>query len=179
MDFNRFIIIRHSATRGQFTATKSRKDRRVDLSKELRRGLLELRDKRILEAVSSGDFDELRQPRLAKLVFPSETGGPINGSNVFNRDFLPVLEAAGIRRVTFHALRHPSSFNKAPALPMSRSKWATARSRSPWIFTGTSFLAAISAGLMPWTRKQLRANPQPPRNHPLPAPLRYFPKLLK
>jgi hypothetical protein len=25
---------------------------------------------------------------------------------VFNRDFLPTLEAAGIRRVTFHALQH-------------------------------------------------------------------------
>ena len=58
------------------------------------------------EAVSRGDFDESRQPRLSKLVFPSETGGPINGSNVFNRDFLPILEAAGIRRVTFHSLRH-------------------------------------------------------------------------
>ncbi len=105
-DSNRFIIVRHNFTHGQFTTTKSRKERRVDLSKELRRELLELRDKRILEAVSRGDFDESRQPRLSKLVFPSETGGPINGSNVFNRDFLPILEAAGIRRVTFHSLRH-------------------------------------------------------------------------
>ena len=103
---NRFIIVRHNFTRGQFTTTKSRKERRVDLSKELRRGLLELRDKRILAAVSRGNFDESHQPRLSKLVFPSETGGPINGSNVFNRDFLPLLEAEGIRRVTFHALRH-------------------------------------------------------------------------
>ena len=105
-DFNRFIIVRHNFTRGHFTSTKSRKERRVDLSKELRRGLLELRDKRILDAVTHGDFDESRQPRISKLVFPSETGGPLNGSNVFNRDFLPTLEAAGIRRVTFHALRH-------------------------------------------------------------------------
>jgi integrase len=105
-DLNRFILVRHNFTRGQFTSTKSRKERRVDLSKELRRELLKLRDKRILEAVTRGDFDEFRQPCISKLVFPSQIGGPLNGSNVFNRDFLPSLEAAGIRRVTFHALRH-------------------------------------------------------------------------
>ena len=38
--------------------------------------------------------------------FHLKRGGPLEGSNVYNRDFLPSLEAAGIRRVTFHALRH-------------------------------------------------------------------------
>ena len=51
-------------------------------------------------------FDESGQPRISKLVFPSETGGPLEGSNAYNRDFLPCLDATGIRRVTFHALRH-------------------------------------------------------------------------
>jgi len=40
------------------------------------------------------------------LVFPSETGGPLDSRNVYHRDFLPCLQAAGLRRVTFHALRH-------------------------------------------------------------------------
>jgi integrase len=39
-------------------------------------------------------------------VFPSATDGPLDGINVYHRDFLPYLEAAGLRRVTFHALRH-------------------------------------------------------------------------
>ena len=30
----------------------------------------------------------------------------MNGNNLYKRDFLPCLEAAGIRRVTLHALRH-------------------------------------------------------------------------
>ena len=105
-DPNRFILVRHNFTRRQFTTTKSRRERRVDLSKELRRVLMDLRDQRTLEAMSSGSFDGPAQPRTSKLVFPSQTGGPLEGSNVYNRDFLPSLEAAGIRRVTFHALRH-------------------------------------------------------------------------
>ena len=105
-DPNRFILVRHNFTRRQFTTTKSRKERRVDLSKELRRVLMDLRDHRIMEAMSGGKFDESGQPRASKLVFPSETGGPSEGSNVYNRDFLPCLDATGIRRVTFHALRH-------------------------------------------------------------------------
>jgi integrase len=30
----------------------------------------------------------------------------LNGSNIYHRDFLPCLRAAGLRHVTFHALRH-------------------------------------------------------------------------
>ncbi len=35
--------------------------------------------------------------------------GALDGDNVYNRDFLPCLEPAGLRRVTFHALRHTSA----------------------------------------------------------------------
>ena len=45
-------------------------------------------------------------PRISRLVFPSETGRALDPSNVKHRDFLPCIEAAGLRRVTFHALRH-------------------------------------------------------------------------
>jgi hypothetical protein len=31
---------------------------------------------------------------------------PLDGINVYHRDFLPCVEAAGLRRITFHALRH-------------------------------------------------------------------------
>jgi hypothetical protein len=30
----------------------------------------------------------------------------LDGINVYHRDFLPCVEAAGLRRITFHALRH-------------------------------------------------------------------------
>jgi integrase len=65
-----------------------------------------LRDQRILQAVEHGNFDERGQPKIPALVFPSDVDRPLNGSNLYNRDFLPCLEAAGLRRVTLHALRH-------------------------------------------------------------------------
>jgi integrase len=61
---------------------------------------MELQDSRMLRALERGESG------IPKLVFPSDTGGPLDGSNVYNRDFLPCLKAAGLRRVTFHALRH-------------------------------------------------------------------------
>ena len=105
-DTNRFILVRHNFTRKQFTDPKSRKERRVDLSRELRHVLKNLRDQRVLQAVEHGNFDERGQPKIPTLVFPSDVGRPLNGSNLYNRDFLPCLEAAGLRRVTLHALRH-------------------------------------------------------------------------
>jgi integrase len=102
---NRFILVRHNFTRKQFTDAKSRKERRVNLSRELRQVLKNLPDQRILEAIEHGDFDERGQPKIPALVFPSDVGGPLNGSNLYNRHFLPCLEAAGLRRVTMHALR--------------------------------------------------------------------------
>ena len=87
-------------THGHFTTPKNHKTRRVDMSKELRRVLLERRDAAMLKAFERGDDN------LMPLVFPSETGGPLDGVNVYHRDLQPCLEAARIRRVTFHALRH-------------------------------------------------------------------------
>jgi len=99
-DPNRFILVRRNYVRGSFTSPKSGKERRVDLTKELRRVLLELRDARMLAAFKAGQDD------VSGLVFPSETSGPLDGVNLYHRDFLPCLRAARLRRVTFHALRH-------------------------------------------------------------------------
>ncbi len=49
-DPNRFIVVQHNYVRREYTTTKSKKNRRVDLSRDLKRSLLELRDKRLLEA---------------------------------------------------------------------------------------------------------------------------------
>jgi integrase len=40
------------------------------------------------------------------LVFAGEGGSPINPSNLRNRSFKPLLERAGLPRITFHDLRH-------------------------------------------------------------------------
>jgi len=49
-DANRFIDVQRNYVRREHTTTKSKKSRRVDLSQELRRVLIELRDRRLLEA---------------------------------------------------------------------------------------------------------------------------------
>ncbi|HEV2419982.1 MAG TPA: tyrosine-type recombinase/integrase [Terriglobia bacterium] len=63
---SRYIIVRHNFVRGRATTPKNRKLRRVDLSRELRSVLMELRDRRTLEAIEKGKFDE-----QDSLPFPS------------------------------------------------------------------------------------------------------------
>ena len=53
----RFILVQHNYVRREHTTTKSKKSRRVDLSRELRRVLVDLRDKRLLEASLKGKND--------------------------------------------------------------------------------------------------------------------------
>ena len=56
-DANRFIVVQHNYVRREHTTTKSKKSRRADMSRELRRVLIELRDKRLLEAFLTGKND--------------------------------------------------------------------------------------------------------------------------
>jgi integrase len=105
-DPNRYLLIRHNIVRGEGTSPKNKKPRRVDLSRELRQALMALKDEAIFQAVGRGAFDEQGQPRISRLAFASEGGGPLDPRNLYHRDFLPCLEAAGLRRITFHALRH-------------------------------------------------------------------------
>jgi integrase len=100
-DRNRFIFIRRNWVAKQFGKPKSGKERRVDLSRQLRRVLLDLRDRRSLKAYLAG------QSSIAdELVFPSEASTPLDGSNVYTRYFLPAVEAAGLRHFRIHDLRH-------------------------------------------------------------------------
>ncbi len=105
-DPTRHLLVRRNRVRGEESDPKNHRRRRVDMSKELWRALMELRDQRMMEAFERGPWDESGQPRCSDYVFASETGGPLDGSNVYHRDFLPCLKAAGLKRVTFHALRH-------------------------------------------------------------------------
>ena len=56
-DSARFILVQHNYVHREHTTTKSKKSRRVDLSRELRRVLVELRDKRLLEAYLKDEND--------------------------------------------------------------------------------------------------------------------------
>ena len=100
-DPNRYILVQRNFVRGEFTTPKSKRSRRVDLSRELRRTLMELRDKRMLEALMAG-----RASIADDLVFPSKAGTVLDPSNLFHYHFLPYLELAGLRRFRFHDLRH-------------------------------------------------------------------------
>ncbi len=70
-DPNRHIMVRHNFTHGHFTNPKSRKERRVDLNRELRSMLMELRDSVELQAMQRGE-------KVSELVFPSSTGGTLD-----------------------------------------------------------------------------------------------------
>ncbi len=100
-DSDRFIVVQHNYVRREHTTTKSKKSRRVDLSRELRKVLAELRDKRLLEAYLKGKNDISED-----LVFQTAQGTILDPDNLYHRVFLPVLAAAGIRKIRFHDLRH-------------------------------------------------------------------------
>jgi len=100
-DANRFIIVQHNYVRREHTTTKSKKSRRVDLSRELRRVLIELRDRRLLEAFLQGKNDISDE-----LVFPSPGGSILDPDNLYHRYFQPVLTKSGLRKIRLHDLRH-------------------------------------------------------------------------
>jgi len=100
-DSNRFITVRRRYYRGIFSIPKGNRSRRVDMSRELRRVLLEARDARMLAAFQKG-----KDSITDELVFQSEIGGPVDPAKLVNRHFLPTLETAGLRRIRFHDLRH-------------------------------------------------------------------------
>jgi integrase len=85
----------------QFTTPKSKKSRRVDLSKQLRHVLLQLRNERLVKT-----FNERKSSIADDLVFPSPEGSVLDPDNLIKRYFLPCIEHAGLRRFRFHDLRH-------------------------------------------------------------------------
>jgi integrase len=100
-DANRYILVQRNHAYGEFTTPKSNKSRRVDLSRQLRRVLSELRDQRLLEAFLRG------QTSIADdLVFPSKSGTVLDGANLIHYYFQPAVEKAGLRHIRFHDLRH-------------------------------------------------------------------------
>jgi len=100
-DSNRYFVVSHNYVRREHTTTKSKKSRRVDMSREVRRVLLALRDRRLLKAVGVGKNDISDE-----LVFLNPSGGILDPDNLYHRYFLPVLAKSGIRKIRLHDLRH-------------------------------------------------------------------------
>jgi integrase len=99
-DSNRFILVQHNYVRREHTSTKSKKSRRVDMSRELRSVLLKLRDSRL---ASTGLTDS---EIGSHLVFPSLDGSILDPDNLYHRYFVPVLKKSRIRKIRLHDLRH-------------------------------------------------------------------------
>src|ERR1700693_3448352 len=98
---NRFIVVRHNYVRREHTTTKSKKHRRVDLSRELRRVLMAVRDAQLLAAIRNG-----RNDISGELVFRSPNGSILDPDNLYHRYFRPVMTKAEIRKIRLHDLRH-------------------------------------------------------------------------
>jgi integrase len=100
-DPNRYILVQRNYSHGRFTTPKSKKPRRVDLSKQLRAELLDVRDARLLAAMMEG-----KTSIADDLVFPSRAGTVVKPDNIVPRYMEPALETGGLRRFRFHDLRH-------------------------------------------------------------------------
>lgn len=96
----RYILVQHNYVHRQFTTPKSKKSRRVDLSRQLRSALLALRDKRLCEAYAQG-----KDSVTDDLVFRSPAGSVLDPDNLVKRYFLPCIAYSGLRRFRFHDLR--------------------------------------------------------------------------
>jgi integrase len=102
-DANRYILVQRTYDRRskRFLTTKSKRPRRVDMSRELRDVLLKRRDQALVEAVK-----RCRESIDGEFVFPSKAGTVLDITNLVPRDFLPLLKRVGLRRIRFHDLRH-------------------------------------------------------------------------
>ena len=100
-DSDRYILVQHNYVYGRFTTTKSKKSRRVDMSRKLRSVLLTLRDTHLLRAFSEG-----KASVADDLVFPSTVGTVLDPDNLEKNYFKPCVERAGLRNIRFHDLRH-------------------------------------------------------------------------
>lgn len=86
----------------RFVPLKTAKSRRtVRLPQLAVAALKKHRQKQLAERLKLGEVW-----RDYNLVFCSEIGTPLSESNVRNRSFYPLLEAAGLPRIRFHDLRH-------------------------------------------------------------------------
>ncbi|MFO7783393.1 MAG: tyrosine-type recombinase/integrase [Desulfatiglandales bacterium] len=91
--FNSQIAIRRTFQHGTFYEPKSpASKRKIDLGPTV---MAQLKEWKI--ACPPTDLD---------LIFPSETGTPLDNNNLVRRHFDPALRRTGLRKIRFHDLRH-------------------------------------------------------------------------
>jgi integrase len=151
-DSNRFFWIQRRWYRGRrsgqgtWSSPKNRKDRRVDMSPKVRRVLIELRDKRLLEAFQMG-----RETIMDDLVFPGVDGNPIT-IRTLEGHFQAVLEKAGLRHFRFQDLRHTYGsllFHRGASLPYV----STQMGHSSITVTAKIYIHLIQSGNIQWVDK--------------------------
>lgn len=96
-----FMVARQFSVHGFDTPKTKRSRRRVDMSKQLRAVLLELRDEKLMAAMQLGK-DSISD----ELIFSREDGEPLTPRTIGIRFMEPACQRAGIRRFTPHCLRH-------------------------------------------------------------------------
>ncbi len=101
LDFEgRFIKVRRNYVRGRITSTKSNKMRKVDMSPQLANVLKSYLTERKEEALKKG------WGRPPEWLFYTEKGHLINPEHLSSKSFRKWLKRAGLRKITFHDLRH-------------------------------------------------------------------------
>jgi len=99
IDWNgRFIVVRRNLVRGVLTSPKSHRERKVDMSLQLRDALAQW------HRVLATRWMKKGQP-MPDWVFPSREGAPLDERNV-RHVFTRFLKRAGLRQIRIHDLRH-------------------------------------------------------------------------
>jgi len=88
---NRSVLISRTFSKGRLGGTKNKKDRTVDLSKQITETLLDLRPNEVLAT----DF-----------VFPNGTDRAMDLDHWRARVFTPMIRQAGVTRISTHGMRH-------------------------------------------------------------------------
>lgn len=104
IDWNgKFLMVRRSIKKGKVYQTKTGRIRRIDMSDDLIEELSAYRRRRLEEALKNG------RNEIAEWVFASGEGTPRDMHNVERREFHKCLEAAKLRRIRLHDLRHTTA----------------------------------------------------------------------
>jgi integrase len=101
IDWNgKFIWVRRAIKSGKVQPTKTGKKHKIDMSDALIEELQAMRRRRLAEFLKNG------KNAIPEWVFCNSDGNPLDIQNVKNRHFNKCLEAAKLRRIRFHDLRH-------------------------------------------------------------------------
>jgi integrase len=104
IDWNgKFLMVRRSIRKGRIFETKTGKTRRIDMSDDLIEEIGAFRRRRLEEVLKDGKNE------IPEWVFASGEGTPLDMHNIERRTFAKCLQAAGLRKIRFHDLRHTTA----------------------------------------------------------------------